>query len=328
MKIRFTVFLPLIAFCNLIICNVPVIFIHTNNAYYLKDTLWQAKQFNERVILLGDDENKHHAQNGIEYYPIVNYGKASSYFTSIYEHMSGVPYEFELACFNRWFILEEFMRTNKIPVAFYCDSDVMLYCDISEEYDANFKSYDMSVMQIGYSGGMVSFWNLKSITSFCDFLKRFYEDRPTIAKLVELFLNSPKKPNGYHSCEYNGISTCYNDDAPMLTNFVKDNKNMLSIGNLGQMLNDAVFDPSISYEFYIQPVFPGPTWIHKRYQMKDLSIKVDGNSDISQIKDIILVDGYPYCYNLDLKALIKFKALHFQGHAKKIIADYKICKRN
>lgn len=287
--------------------SIPVIIIHSNDANHLGDVLWQAKQYNERVILLGDDKNKHRCMDAegnlnAEYHPIANYNKASSYFSTIYKHMTHLSYDFEFSCFARWFILEEFMRLNDIPIAFYCDSDVMLYCNITEEYNVNFKHHRMSVMQVGFSGGLVSYWDRASADAWVSFLRNFYEDPQ-----INWYVN-----------EYNHNRIWIHDDTPMLSNFVAGNRANLNIGNLGRIINNAAFDPVVFWTTHIEDSVP-----QFRYQSKSVDIP---NYAVMQLKDIVWHQNLPHCYNIDLNALIRFKSLHFQGDTKKVIKDYKKAK--
>jgi len=62
---------------------VPVIFVHSNDSDYLEHTLSQAKQFNDVVLLIGDDTNKHYAKDGIQHYQLADYSKSSTEFKTI-----------------------------------------------------------------------------------------------------------------------------------------------------------------------------------------------------------------------------------------------------
>src|SRR5271154_5485843 len=72
---------------------IPVVIIHKGDSYYLEHALWQAKQYNNRVILIGDETNNHYQQLGIEHYNMQNYYKGAQYFSTIYEHIHETPYE-------------------------------------------------------------------------------------------------------------------------------------------------------------------------------------------------------------------------------------------
>jgi len=298
-------FNSLLCFAN----TIPVVFVHSGDAYYLKDTLTQAKQCNERVILLGDENNRHCAEGGVEYYPISDFNKAGSYFTTIYRHMTYIPYEIELSCFTRWFVLQEFMEINNIPISFYVDSDVMLYCDASEEYETNFKGCDLAIaIQHGFCGGLVSYWQTDTIRSFCNFLNQFYEDKERLDILEDQF-----KLGGEQ----------YQDDWPQMTNWVHENWNKFRIGNLSSLINNATFDSSIWHDYILVPNAAGDIE-YKRLRLKDSGLNTRDREKL--MKDIVWNNGHPYCYSPDLRSFIQFKALHFQGGAKTLIQHYKTPK--
>ena len=135
--------------------------------------MWQAKEFNDRVILIGDTSNQ--VQKNCEHYIIDDYSRGSCDFAKIYQHKSTNPYEYELFCYQRWFVLKEFMETNDLNRVFYCDSDVMLYCNVEEE----FKNYSPENFLIGYWGaagsGHSSYFSLTQIQNFCNYMTFFYE---------------------------------------------------------------------------------------------------------------------------------------------------------
>lgn len=152
---------------------IPVVFIHKTNSSYLEHSLWQAKQFNKKVCLIGDNANK--VQVDCDHFMISDYSQSANAFAEIYIHQSTSPYGYELFCNERWFILKEFMETNGFDTVFYCDSDVMLYCDVAKEY----KNYSPEALLIGYWGekgsGHCSYFSLKQLQSFCDYMVNFYE---------------------------------------------------------------------------------------------------------------------------------------------------------
>ena len=57
----------------------------------------------------------------------------------------------ELFCFQRWFVLYEFMKEQKIDKVFCMDSDVLLYTDASEDFK-NLKtltlSHEMEILMV------------------------------------------------------------------------------------------------------------------------------------------------------------------------------------
>lgn len=291
--------------------SIPVVFIHSGDAFYLEDTIAQAKQFNDRVILLGDDANRHNAKDGVEYYPMADFYKEADNFTKIYRHMSHIPYQFELACFTRWLVLKEFMGTNNIPLSFYVDSDVMLYCDISKEYETNFKGCDLGVaIQCGFCVGLVSYWTHKTIESFCSYLINFYKDNVCLDIFEDQF-----KLGGEQ----------FHDDWPHMTNWVLENYKNFKLGNLSSLINNTTFDSSIWHDYILVDNSASITE-YKRYHMRDCVLNLKSNEKL--MKDIVWHKGLPYCYNPDIGSFIQFKGLHFQGGSKTFIKEYKINREN
>lgn len=65
-------------------CNeIPVIFVFQGRSWYLKHTLWQARQYNRRVILISDDpRNKYDLD--IEYHDVAPYKQDVDRITAPY----------------------------------------------------------------------------------------------------------------------------------------------------------------------------------------------------------------------------------------------------
>ena len=95
--------------------SYPIIVLHKGSSDYLKICLAQAKfsNPNSRIILLGDETNETLAkQVGAEHYLICNYFSKALEFEKIYKHYSTNSYNFELFCFQRWFVVDEFINSE------------------------------------------------------------------------------------------------------------------------------------------------------------------------------------------------------------------------
>ena len=112
----------------------PIIFIHYGNSPYLVYTLAQAALIcpERPVWLIGDETNQH--------YPFVHHVHYQQYsthafsFAEQYLHLNGNHPSFELFCFQRWFILRDFMVLNKIEKAVYLDSDILLFDNLDQDW--------------------------------------------------------------------------------------------------------------------------------------------------------------------------------------------------
>src|SRR5262249_7614411 len=162
--------------------SLPIIFIHRSNSEHLKYSLAQAHQSNPNstIILLGDSSND--VYDFVEHLPFVEYFQGAARFEKIYKHYSTHTVDFELICFQRWFILREFLMANNLAQCLYLDSDTMLYADVTKE-SKKFEQFDFTLCW--NSIGCVFFLNrLKGLDEFCQFLmdiygskNKFYYDR-------------------------------------------------------------------------------------------------------------------------------------------------------
>ena len=123
---------------------LPIVFIHQTNSDYLKYSLRQAKASNPRstVYLLGDATNATH--DCVEHRQLADYSKESDYFKRIYRHYSTQNVDYELFCFQRWFILKEFLHAHNLQACLYLDTDTMLYADATADA-AKFKQFDFTL---------------------------------------------------------------------------------------------------------------------------------------------------------------------------------------
>ncbi len=272
---------------------IPVIFIHKKNANYLEDSLWQARQYNSRVILIGDQTNNHYSE--IEHYDMHDYFDQAESFAKVYKHIGESPIGFELFCIQRWFILKEFMEAHTIERCFYCDSDVMLYCNVTEG-NKHFSDYGMALINRphGILSGENSFMSISSLQDFCSYVSQSYQDEKVIAGWLA-WLNDPIKPHKH------GIN-----DMRLLTSYVATGRSR--IGNLCTNINDAAFSHHMvadeSGTFAAQ--------------------KIERNGRIHVLKKIKWIHNLPYAYHQELNKFIRLKAIHFQGLRKQFMNQYRM----
>lgn len=271
--------------------DIPIIFIHKGNSFYLKDSLWQAKQYNKRVILLGDESNNQYPE--IEFHLMNRYSSGAQYLAQIYKHFGSLhTYDYQLFCFQRWFILKEFMEANNIPMCFYCDSDIMLYCNISEEN--MLRPYDLALiidLENGGASGHSSFWkNIDILHQFCAHILYSYMNQ-TKLNYWENFYHTVCIPNNWEISDMNALS----EFGSAL--WQRDKNAVMSLEKI--IADNSIYDVNINeienstdYDVIKFPAMQSP------------------------VKNITWTNNLPYCYNKKLKKFIRFKTLHFQGAAK------------
>lgn len=195
--------------------DIPLIFVHKGDASYLQYVLTHNKAFNKDadIHLLGDAKNINHAN--VKHHQIADYFKSAGEFANIYKHMSTNSYEFELFCFQRWFIINEFAQSQGLENFLCLDSDVLLYCNVRDVFN-HFIEYDFTISQ-GHSPHF-SLFNTRSLNNFCNYLTELYTKPEYIERFTSIFekFTQEQRPGGI--CDMYAFSL-YPED---ISNNVKD----------------------------------------------------------------------------------------------------------
>ena len=125
--------------------DIPCFYIHTSNSYYLDSIFAITRHFNKknRIILIGDSDNYEVTKKyNIEHYLIADYNEIIPY-----HHVSINTIEYEKFCFNRWFILKNFINTHHIEKFIYSDSDNAIMYDFNSiEYTNAFFGHNTVIV--------------------------------------------------------------------------------------------------------------------------------------------------------------------------------------
>jgi hypothetical protein len=266
---------------------IPVVFIHSGNSYYLKDTILQACK-NNKVILLGDDASRTNiSHSNLSFFNLNTYDKYALHFVPLYEHLSFSGFQYELFCFLRWFILKAFMEAHKLDTVFYVDSDVLLYVDVNVEYP-KYNQYDFTLLH--RTAAISSFITKRGINNFCKYVTNIYSNKNDMGYMMlksKFELHQKLNPDG---------GVC---DMTLLDGF-HYNSELGGPGRVGEMMtiiNNSTYDHNIN--------------------TPDQDFEYEEG-----IKKVQLVDQIPHVYNHRLNKLIKFNSLHLQGSAKKYISKF------
>lgn len=263
--------------------SIPIIFVHKGNPFFLYSVLKQAKRTNPNsdIILLGDKTNSKY--KFVKHYLIDDYFSSAEAFSKVYQHHSPNPYDYELFCFQRWFVIKDFVDRNLGGGAqfLYCDTDTLLYDDISLDFK-RFQKYDMTICRTGTP--CFTFFNLGIIAKFTDFIYQRFSSQEG-KKLINDYvaeLKSKKRPYGISD----------------MTTF-SAYKNM----NLNKVLEIDIPENGTSY-------------------CHNIGDKFDGYRMSGRLMDIKMKNNLPYGFYLKDKAWIRFKGVHFQGAAKLVMYKY------
>ena len=262
----------------------PIIFIHFGDRDYLPLTLSCARKFNPEapIYLLGDDANEkykdiitHDYYSRYEPDEFLKFKKKFRYISN----MSDKPFfqKMRFFCISRWFRIYEFMQQKGIDQAWYFDSDTFICQDLSQRAGL-FQEHEMTIINringcvscINSRDALKKYMNL-AIELFCD--KKFLSNQTQIAK-------SKKTP--YALCD--------------MTIWGEYRKRISELGEASRIIDGETFDP-----FW---VLDRPDQIEKE-AVWEMSKKFEKRG-----KEIIFIDGIPYCFHIPSKELIRMNTLN------------------
>jgi len=180
--------------------TINIVFIHKGNSWYLPYALNQVKKSNPNanIILLGDETNVQYSKI-MKHYLISDYSKKANDFANIYQHLSVAPYNYELFCIQRWFILLEFMEASNLENVMLPDTDVLIFQDV-QKYFSNINSDFHHTKGTTNPMGFVYFPHRKNLKLICNFITDIYSNQDSIKNLEESYIEYKAKN------EFGGIS--------------------------------------------------------------------------------------------------------------------------
>lgn len=270
--------------------NIPVIFVNYGNPFYLKYSISQAISLfpKNSVILLGDKTN--FGYKGLRHEMIEDYWSTAKEFSKYYEHFNTNPYPFELFCFQRWFVLNDYLKKNNIDRAIYIDSDAILYKNLSDEltfFDDVEMTLNINDEHIA-AGINCNIFTQKGIEEFCAFCINAYKEKNEYyQKCVTHFqaLQSNNKPGGV--CDMTLLYFYY------------------------------LLHPDKIYNFN-QPPVDKPYFDLDINASRDPYVRHDASGGKKQFKWIKKV---PYAQTYDNK-WVELPIIHFSGKTKALIPEY------
>jgi hypothetical protein len=264
---------------------IPVIFIHIGYQNYLEYTVKKSLEKNNVIYI--SDTNLPFKNPNLKFEKIEDFSDGFDEFGKNYVHLNTTPFSYELFCYKRWFVLKNYMLKNNIDVVFYVDSDVLLFTNVTDEWE-KFKNYDFTLLH--RSAATSSFITLRGIKNFCDFLVKSYSDKNSyqFRKMESHFRvrQSCNLPGGV--CDMTALEIFhYNDD---------DGGGPGRVGEMMQIISNSTYDHNIN--------------------TPDNDYEYENN-----IKKIEIIEKKPFVFNKKLNKKIEFKCLHFQGNSKNLIKN-------
>ncbi|MGC4005577.1 MAG: hypothetical protein QM811_21665 [Pirellulales bacterium] len=247
-------------------------------------------EFGRRVALLGDDANRaigiceHHDRRD----PTLQADIAE--FHTLYRHLSSSQQlGFERFCIERWFLVRNFMRRERLARCLVIDSDVLLFCDVPyeahrlREFAMTFARWD-AVRRIPHCNFIGS---LAAIEDFCAYVLETYRDPDRLAKLRNANL---KKRNQ----DWISDMSLFYDWGSRAT---------YPVALIDQPQADEVFDAAIDdvQDYVPAGYLPG---LLRRW------------------KKIEFRDGRPYAFSKSDGRAIRMKCLHYHGPFKTLMTKH------
>lgn len=270
---------------------IPIIIVHIGNSYYLKAVIKQAKIYNPTtpIYLISDKSTKKMAAGLCNHIPIENFQISAEHFKEIYKHRSSNNYNFELFCFQRWFIIQDFVTRNEINRFVCIDSDFLLFDNV-DTFLSPFFNYDFTIC--GSCLPNCSMFTKTSIIKFCDFIKRMYTNQQMDTELLQEYENFKKSGELGGICDMTAF-TWYQKYYP---GTVKN----LTIPYNGKAVDDCYYMSS-GYKIDQR---------NKQLIMNRIP------------KLIIWENNLPYGIYIKTNEKIRFSGIHLQGGAKRKIYKF------
>ncbi|MDQ0883814.1 hypothetical protein [Peribacillus sp. V2I11] len=175
--------------------NMPVIIIHKGDNEYISYSLQQSKlsNLNSDVILIGTPVNQKYCPDNIKYVGIEEFNLSALEFSKTFQKIDKafttneknecfIPVdEYNLFCYQRWFILRDFMKSNNISQCCYLDSDCMLYTDINNPIYNSIQA------------NWIGIFNINELNKFCLFIQNYFSDKSSLEDLLR-FTRGIKHP--------------------------------------------------------------------------------------------------------------------------------------
>jgi hypothetical protein len=157
--------------------SIPIVQFFRGNQPWLSLSLQQAQQFNEKVVLIGDESNRNITPHHFSY---LDYNQNFQPFLNVYKHLSSNSFDFEVYCFQRFFVLHQWMLIHDQNQVFMVDSDLLIYADLTRDlYDKHLQGYETALcipqfknQETEYAwtaSPHLSYWTRSSIRSFTQF---------------------------------------------------------------------------------------------------------------------------------------------------------------
>jgi len=153
--------------------DLPIVFMHYGRGPYLPFTGGRAQMLNldSPIILIGDDLSRG-CLPFAHYVPLNDYAHRAVDLEKVYRHVSSNSENSERFCFQRWFILRDFMRRHSLSQVIHLDSDVLINVNVQAERE-RWGDYGLTLVRRVCAGNM--FVNgIEMLDALCEIIWSLY----------------------------------------------------------------------------------------------------------------------------------------------------------
>lgn len=259
---------------------LPIIFIHKGDSSYLHYVLKCARIFNPytRVILLGDESNRHYQSLDIEHFYFANFkGAELELFDKVFKYIAGSQEPrgewWVRIVFQRWFHMYYFIKSQSIDKFWTFDSDTLILCDLSNQV-SKFAGYDCTEQCNGMCmNGLIN--NAIVVKGYLDKINNLFQDEGYLNDLKVSFETQP--------------TYAFTEMAAYFS--YKDNSHIKTL-RLNTIIDGESFDDCICQS-------------HDTEMEKAVVLGQN-----SEIKKLFFINGYVYVKYLPTNSLIKMNTLN------------------
>jgi hypothetical protein len=256
---------------------LPIIFIEPGpGGPLLNQCLDQARRCNPGalVYLIGADQLA--VDSAVLRAPIGRFMAGAHAFEGAYQHLGTRPYGEELARFQRWFILHDFLEANGYQQGCYLESDVLLYANVADDL-VRFRYYELALTTL--SGSVMLVNRLAGLRRYCDFMMDAFtrRDRYQYDRVVAHYVAAQRNrhPEGPGDM--------------LLMDFFRE-ETLGDVGELGDITGGALYDPDTS--------------------RSEPGLRMQGSHKLIEWQA-----GVPYGHDQATGTSVRFHALHLKGGA-------------
>ncbi len=152
-----------------------IVFLHRGPSPYLYYVVKQARHWNPSAeIIVLSDIARPELRRSANVVPIEHFGGGAEELARIYQHHSTNSHGFELFCFQRWFILREYLAAHPAARLVHLDSDVLTFTEFEPEF-ARLGAFDVGI--VGFQGPQsMLIAHPGFVTALCDHITRLFTE--------------------------------------------------------------------------------------------------------------------------------------------------------